>query len=89
MRARVHHVEHHIAHLSSAFMVSPYEEAAVVSVDGFGDFVGAMWGVGNGNRIEVKERIYFPPPSSCLALFLKYSMDFCSNPSACSAKFAV
>ena len=60
LKAEVHHVEHHIAHLASAFFVSPFEKAAVVSVDGFGDFVGAMWGIGEGNRITLKERIYFP-----------------------------
>ena len=43
---KVHHIEHHLAHLSSAFHVSPFEEAVVVSVDGFGDFASAAWGVG-------------------------------------------
>jgi carbamoyltransferase len=60
LKTQVSYVEHHVAHLASAFMVSPFEQAAVVSVDGFGDFVGAMWGMGNGNKIDVKERIYFP-----------------------------
>lgn len=60
IKARVHYVEHHIAHLGSSFFVSPFDEASVVSVDGFGDFVGAMWGVGRGNRLEVKQRVFFP-----------------------------
>lgn len=60
LKAKIACVEHHIAHLASAFMVSPFEQAAVVSVDGFGDFVGAMWGVGSGNHLEAKEKIYFP-----------------------------
>ncbi len=60
LKARVSYIEHHTAHLASAFLVSPFEESAVVSVDGFGDFVGAMWGVGSGNHIEVKDKIYFP-----------------------------
>jgi carbamoyltransferase len=60
LKAKVSYVEHHIAHLGSAFLVSPFEKAAVVSVDGFGDFVGAMWGIGSGNHLEVKERIFFP-----------------------------
>jgi carbamoyltransferase len=58
--AKISYVEHHVAHLASAFMVSPFDQAAVVSVDGFGDFVGAMWGIGRGNHLEVKEKIYFP-----------------------------
>lgn len=60
LKTEIHNVEHHIAHLASAFYVSPLEAAAVVSVDGFGDFVGAMWGVGRGNKIEVRHRTFFP-----------------------------
>ncbi|MGA9753838.1 MAG: carbamoyltransferase N-terminal domain-containing protein, partial [Desulfobaccales bacterium] len=60
LNAKVSYIEHHVAHLASAFMVSPFEEAAVVSVDGFGDFVGAMWGIGRGNSLKVEEKIYFP-----------------------------
>ena len=60
LKVRIHNVEHHLAHLASGFMVSPFERAAVVSVDGFGDFVGSMWGIGTGNRIEPKERIFYP-----------------------------
>jgi carbamoyltransferase len=60
LKARFHNVEHHLAHLASAFYVSPFERAAVVSLDGFGDFVSAMWGVGVGDRIEVQGRIHFP-----------------------------
>src|SRR5262249_20862393 len=39
LRVRIHHVEHHPAHLASAFFVSPFEDAAVCAIDGFGDFV--------------------------------------------------
>lgn len=60
IKARVHFVEHHTAHLGSAFFVSPFEQAAVVSVDGFGDFVGAMWGIGLGNEIKIMDRVFFP-----------------------------
>ena len=60
LKARVHNVEHHIAHLASSFFVSPFEEAAAVSVDGFGDFVGSMWGTGRGNMIDVRHRTFFP-----------------------------
>ena len=56
----VHAVEHHAAHLSSAFHVSPFERAVVVSVDGFGDFASAAWGVGEGATIRVDGRVYFP-----------------------------
>lgn len=56
----IHHVEHHLAHLASAFLVSPFERAVVVSVDGFGDFASAAWGVGQGNTIDVEDKVYFP-----------------------------
>jgi carbamoyltransferase len=59
-RAQVHRVEHHRAHLASAFFVSPFEEAAVVSVDGFGDYSSVQWGVGRGNRINVLGSVLFP-----------------------------
>lgn len=59
-KGKVHHIEHHLAHLSSAFHVSPFAEAAVVSVDGFGDFASAAWGYGRGTQITVDDKVYFP-----------------------------
>ena len=56
----VHFVEHHRAHLASAFFASPFEQAAVISIDGFGDFSSVMWGVGKGNQIEVRGSVSFP-----------------------------
>lgn len=56
----MHAVEHHIAHLSSAFHVSPFDEAVVVSVDGFGDFASGAWGVGRGCQLTVDDRVHFP-----------------------------
>lgn len=56
----VHEVEHHFAHLSSAFHVSPFDEAVVVSVDGFGDFASAAWGMGRGAEIAIDDKVYFP-----------------------------
>jgi carbamoyltransferase len=60
LRAQVHNVEHHQAHVASAFFVSPFENAAVLSVDGFGDFASTMLAVGNGNKYEVLDRVLFP-----------------------------
>jgi carbamoyltransferase len=53
-------VEHHAAHLASAYLVSPFADAVAVSVDGFGDFASAAWGEGRGGAVEVDERVYFP-----------------------------
>jgi carbamoyltransferase len=57
---KVHFVEHHRAHLASAFFASPFDEAAMISVDGFGDFSSVMWGVGKGNSIDVKSGVHYP-----------------------------
>jgi carbamoyltransferase len=60
LKADFHAVEHHRAHMASAFFVSPFQEAAILSVDGMGDFVSTMWGTGRGNRLEVRGSISFP-----------------------------
>jgi carbamoyltransferase len=60
LRAEVREIEHHLAHLGSTFLVSPFEEAVAVSVDGFGDFASAAWGVGHGNHVEAEHKVYFP-----------------------------
>lgn len=60
IRAKIHNIEHHRSHLASSFFVSPFERAAVISVDGFGDFVSGMWGIGEGNRIDIEDWVEFP-----------------------------
>lgn len=57
---QVQKVEHHLAHIASAFLVSPFDEACVVSIDGFGDFSSAAWGVGRATTIEIERRVHFP-----------------------------
>ena len=56
----IDYIEHHFAHLASAFYPSPFREAAVVSVDGFGDFASAAWGSGTGTALSLDGRILFP-----------------------------
>jgi carbamoyltransferase len=60
VRAELHRVEHHHAHAASAFFVSPFEEAAILSLDGFGDFASTLLAVGRGNRFEVLDHVLFP-----------------------------
>jgi carbamoyltransferase len=60
LRAQFHNVEHHRAHLASAFYVSPFERAALLSIDGFGDFISTMWASGEGNSIEVLGQVEYP-----------------------------
>src|SRR5215467_1099163 len=60
LRARFHNIEHHRAHLASCFFVSPFERAALLSIDGFGDFISTMWAVGEGNSIDVLGQVEYP-----------------------------
>jgi len=58
--AKTHFVEHHLAHIGSSFFVSPFERAAVLSIDGFGDMVSAMWGLGEGGSLRIDGEVVFP-----------------------------
>jgi carbamoyltransferase len=60
LKADIHHVEHHLAHLASAFLVSGFEEAACLSIDGFGDFASTAFGFGRGASLKIDHRVYFP-----------------------------
>ena len=60
LKAELHQVEHHLAHLASAFLVSGFSEAACISIDGFGDFASTAMGFGTGDEITIDERVYFP-----------------------------
>ncbi len=59
-KGKIHNIEHHLAHLSSAYHVSPFDKSVVVSVDGFGDFASAAWGLGNKEKITMSGKIFFP-----------------------------
>jgi len=59
-KAELHFVEHHRAHLASAFFASPFDKAAVVSVDGFGDFASSACGVGEGSSLKLDSHVFFP-----------------------------
>jgi len=52
--------QHHLSHAASAFLVSPFEEAAVISADGVGEWTTTAWGVGRGCDITMKKEIRFP-----------------------------
>jgi len=60
LRAQFHNIEHHRAHLASSFYVSPFERAALLSIDGFGDFISTMWAIGEGNSIAVLDQVEYP-----------------------------
>ncbi len=57
---QIHFVEHHPAHLASAFFVSPFDDAAIAAIDGFGDYVSTSTAVGRNNQIELLSRVTYP-----------------------------
>src|ERR1700728_92624 len=60
MRAQFQRIEHHTAHLASAYFVSPFERSAVLSADGLGDFASSMWAQGEGPNMRILGEITFP-----------------------------
>jgi carbamoyltransferase len=60
LRFRMHHLEHHIAHIASAYYCSPWEKAAGFSYDGSGDFVSTMTARCEGNHVNVFDRVFLP-----------------------------
>lgn len=59
-RAGIHQIEHHLAHIASSYFASPFEESAVASIDGFGDFASGAWGGARGSSIDITTRVHFP-----------------------------
>ena len=59
-KGEVHQIEHHLSHLGSAFLVSPFKDAIAVSMDGFGAFASAAWGICSGTGIDLRQRVFFP-----------------------------
>src|SRR5579864_3691722 len=60
LRFQEHHLEHHIAHIASAYYCSPWEKAAGFSYDGSGDFVSTMMARCQGSDIEILDRVFLP-----------------------------
>lgn len=60
IKNKIRNIEHHRSHLASAFLVSPFEKSAVLSIDGMGDFASAMWGIGEGNEIKIIGQVKYP-----------------------------
>lgn len=60
IKAKTENVEHHLAHIGSAFFVSPFDEAVCITVDGFGDFVSTMRGIGKRNDVKILDWVEYP-----------------------------
>ncbi|MCA9648600.1 MAG: carbamoyltransferase [Myxococcales bacterium] len=71
--------EHHESHAASAFFPSPFQEAAVVTLDGVGEWATASWGVGRGNRVELSHELRFPHSLGLLYSAFTYYCGFKVN----------
>jgi len=72
-------VEHHQSHAASAFLPSPYEEAAILTLDGVGEWATATQGVGRGNKLELIREIRFPHSLGLLYSAFTYYLGFKVN----------
>jgi len=73
-RPRVHFIEHHLAHVEGSFYVSPYDKAALLSLDGSGEWATSYLGAGEGNRVTCFNQSYFP---MSLGSFYEAATEFC------------
>jgi carbamoyltransferase len=78
-QGKVLFTEHHEAHAASAFFPSPFQEAAVITFDGVGEWATTSWGVGSGNRVVLKEQISFPHSLGLLYSAFTYFTGFRVN----------
>ena len=60
MKAEYHFIEHHVAHAASSFYASPFRQAAVLSLDGLGDFASMIWGRGDDRDMDTEGDVLFP-----------------------------
>ncbi|HEX3276153.1 MAG TPA: carbamoyltransferase [Gemmatimonadales bacterium] len=78
-QGRVFYAEHHESHAASAFFPSPFEEAAVVTMDGVGEWATATIGVGRGNDIEIIKELHWPDSLGLLYSAITYYTGFKVN----------
>ena len=78
-RKRILFPEHHESHAAGAFYPSPFEQAAILTVDGVGEWATATLGVGNGNRIELDHQLEFPDSLGLLYSAFTYFCGFRVN----------
>ena len=75
----IYFTQHHQSHAASAFFPSPFEQAAIVTLDGVGEWATTTWGVGQGNRVELKKEIRFPHSIGLLYSAFTYYTGFKVN----------
>jgi len=74
---KIHRIEHHLSHLASSHLLSPFKNSVTISVDGFGDFSSGAWGIAMENKIKVYGRSFFP---HSLGIFYQAMTQFIGFP---------
>ena len=59
-QGKVHYIEHHLSHIASSHIFSPFEKSISMSIDGFGDFSSSVISICSGSSINVRDKVYFP-----------------------------
>ncbi len=78
-KGKILFLEHHLSHAASTFLISPFEEAAILTVDGVGEWATTTYGIGKGNEIKLEREIQFPHSLgllySTVTAFLGFSVN--------------
>ncbi|CAN5255687.1 carbamoyltransferase [soil metagenome] len=77
--AKLLFAEHHVSHAASAFFPSPFEDAAILTMDGVGEWATTSMGIGEGNTIRIEKEIHFPHSLGLLYSALTYYTGFKVN----------
>jgi carbamoyltransferase len=78
-RGKLLFAEHHVSHAASAFFASPFDEAAVLTLDGVGEWTTTAMGFGRGNRLEIRKELHFPHSLGLLYSAFTYYTGFKVN----------
>ncbi len=78
-KGKIQFSEHHISHAASAFLVSPFQEAAILTMDGVGEWDTTTYGVGRGNDIQLLKTIHFPHSLGLFYSAFTYYLGFRVN----------
>ncbi|HEX5068648.1 MAG TPA: carbamoyltransferase [Vicinamibacterales bacterium] len=79
VKAPIAFTDHHESHAASAFFPSPFDEAAILTLDGVGEWSTTTWGTGRGNRIELLKQVQFPHSLGLLYSAVTYHCGFKVN----------
>jgi len=75
----IYFTQHHESHAASAFFPSPFQQAAIITLDGVGEWATTTWGVGRGNRVELRKEVRFPHSLGLLYSAFTYYTGFKVN----------